>query len=158
MAITGLVHANINCSDYDRSLRFYEALGFKELWRVPETNTAEVAAAVGMPPYRVKGALIVNAEAGFVIDLLEWLEPHDRSPPYPHLYHYGIARIALSTDDLEGDMARLREMGAEFISEPAQMPPESGSDARFVCFKDPDGTVLELVDVGRSPVMERGGS
>ena len=30
MAITGLVHANINCSDYDRSLRFYEALGFRD--------------------------------------------------------------------------------------------------------------------------------
>jgi hypothetical protein len=26
------------------------------------------------------------------------------------------------------------------------MPPSSGSRARFVCFKDPDGTVLELVE------------
>ena len=35
---------------------------------------------------------------------------------------------------------------ARFISEPAQMPASSGSRARFVCFKDPDGTVLELVE------------
>jgi len=148
MAITGMVHFNINCSDYDRSLRFYNALGFREVWRVPETNTPEVAAAVGMPPYRVKGALLAleNVNPPVVIDLLEWIDPHDQSPPYPHLYHYGIARVALSTDDMDGDMRKLTEAGARFVSEPAQMPPSSGSRARFVCFMDPDGTVLELVE------------
>jgi catechol 2,3-dioxygenase-like lactoylglutathione lyase family enzyme len=148
MAITGMVHFNINCSDYDRSLRFYNALGFEEVWRVPERNTPEVAAAVGMPPYRVKGALIAlnTVTPPIVIDLLEWKEPRDESPPYPHLYHYGIARVALSTNDMDGDMAKLEAAGARFISEPAQMPASSGSRARFVCFTDPDGTVLELVE------------
>jgi catechol 2,3-dioxygenase-like lactoylglutathione lyase family enzyme len=153
MAVTGMVHFNVNCSDYDRSLKFYNALGFQEVWRVPETNTPEVAAAVGMPPYRVKGALLAleGVNPPVIIDLLQWLDPHDTSPPYPHLYHYGIARVALTTDDMDGDMQRLREVGAEFISEPAQMPPSSGSQARFVCFKDPDGTVLELVETGDLP-------
>jgi len=107
-----------------------------------------VAAAVGMPPYRVKGALLAleGANPPVVIDLLEWLDPHDHSPPYPHLYHYGIARVALTTDDMEGDIAKLKAAGARFLSEPAQMPPSSGSSARFVCFRDPDGTVLELVE------------
>ncbi|HXK23084.1 MAG TPA: VOC family protein [Myxococcota bacterium] len=148
MPITGLVHVNVNCSDYDRSLAFYERLGFREIWRVPETNTPEVAAAVGMPPYRVKGALIALAGASppFVIDLLEWKEPRDESAPYPHLYHLGIARIALATDDLDGDMARLAAAGVRFLSKPASMAPSSGSRARFVCFADPDGTVLELVE------------
>ena len=148
MAITGLVHVNVNCSDYDRSLAFYQCLGFREIWRVPETNTPEVAAAVGMPPYRVKGALIAleGASAPFVIDLLEWQEPRDESPPYRHLYHLGIARIALSTNDLDGDMERLARAGVEFLSKPASMPPSSGMRTRFVCFRDPDGTVLELVE------------
>lgn len=148
MAVTGLVHFNVNCSDYERSRSFYEALGFREIWQVPETNTPEVAAAVGMPPYRVRGALLAleGSSPPLVIDLLEWKEPRDESPPYPHLYHYGIARIALATDDMDGDMAKLRAAGADFISEPAQMPAATGSSARFVCFKDPDGTVLELVE------------
>jgi catechol 2,3-dioxygenase-like lactoylglutathione lyase family enzyme len=143
MAITGLVHFNVNCSDYDRSRRFYEALGFREIWQVPETNTPEVAAAVGMPPYRVRGALLAleGSSPALVVDLLEWKEPRDERPPYENLYHYGIARIALATDDMDGDMKKLEAAGAEFISEPAQMP-----GARFVCFKDPDGTVLELVE------------
>ena len=29
MHVSGLVHVNINCTDYDRSLAFYEMLGFK---------------------------------------------------------------------------------------------------------------------------------
>ena len=113
MAITGMVHVNVNCSDYQRSLAFYRVLGFEEVWRVPETHTPEVAAAVGMPPYRVRGGLLAlrGATPPMAIDLLQWLEA----------------------------------AGAEFLSKPAQMPPSSGSNARFVCFKDPDGTVLELV-------------
>jgi catechol 2,3-dioxygenase-like lactoylglutathione lyase family enzyme len=144
-----MLHVNVNCSDYERSRAFYRVLGFEEVWRVPETNTPEVAAAVGMPPYRVKGGLLAlrGATPPVVIDLLQWLEPHDATPPYPHLYHYGIARVALATSDLDGDMAKLEAAGAEFLSEPAQMPPGSGSNARFVCFKDPDGTVLELVQL-----------
>ena len=79
------------------------------------------------------------------------LDPHDESPPYPHLYHYGIARVALTTNDMDGDIARAKAAGAQFISEPAQMPASSGSRARFVCFKDPDGTVLELVENSAFP-------
>ena len=151
MAVSGIVHVNINCSDFDRSKIFYESLGFREFYKVPETNTPEIAAAVGMPPYRVKRALMMlvddaDGSRPFTIDLLQWLDPTDDEPPYPHLYHYGIARIALHTTDMDADIKKLREVGAEFISEPVQMPASTGSNARFVCFKDPDGSVLELVE------------
>jgi catechol 2,3-dioxygenase-like lactoylglutathione lyase family enzyme len=146
MTITGLVHVNVNCSDFDRSRAFYELLGFEHMMAVPPTNTAEVAAAVGMPPYRVKGALLVlrTGSTPFVLDLLEWQEPTDAAAPYPHLYHLGIGRIALSSDDLVGDMVRLQAAGVEFLSEPASVTLDDRTTT-FVCFKDPDGTILELV-------------
>ncbi len=147
MNISGLVHVNVNCSDFDRSLAFYERLGFQRMMDVPPTNTREVAAAVGMPPYRVKGALLILAgtETPFVIDLLEWREPTDATPPYPHLYHLGIARIALRSNDLDADVAELKAQGVELLSEPATVE-LGGQTTRFVCFRDPDGTVLELVE------------
>eukprot|EP01035_Chromulina_nebulosa_P055818 gene55818-76504_t len=79
-----MVHVNINVSDFDRSRTFYEALGFKLVWRVPPTNSVEVAAAVGMQPYRVKGGLMAleGAAHPVVIDLLEWETPKDTAPPY----------------------------------------------------------------------------
>src|SRR5258708_6128908 len=53
-----MMHVNVNCRDFERSRKFYELLGFKVLWHVPERNTPEVAAAVGTPPYPVRGALL----------------------------------------------------------------------------------------------------
>ena len=148
MNINGLVHVNINCSDFDRSLRFYELLGFQKVVDVPPKNTPEVAAAVGMPPNTVKGALLIlqNSKTPQKIDLLEWLEPTDNRPPYPNLYHLGIARIALSTNDLDSDIAFLKSEGVEFLSDPATVKIENQPETRFICFKDPDGTILELVE------------
>ena len=139
MNITGLVHVNINCSDFDRSLRFYELLGFQKVIDVPPKNTPEVAAAVGMPPYTVKGALLIlqNSKTPLMIDLLEWQEPTDNRPPYPNLYHLGIARIALSTNDLDADVAFLKSEGVEFLSDPATVKIENQPETRFICFKDP---------------------
>ena len=148
MSVTRLVHVNINCSDFDRSLRFYELLGFQKVIDVPPKNTPEVAAAVGMPPYTVKGALLIlqNSKTPLMIDLLEWQEPTDNRPPYPNLYHLGIARIALSTNNLDSDIAFLKSEGVEFLSDPATVKIENQPETRFICFKDPDGTILELVE------------
>jgi len=149
--VTGMVHININVSNFDRSRAFYEALGFRLVWMVPPTNTPEVAAAVGMPPYRVRGGImrLEGADPPVVIDLLEWQSPHDDSPPYPHLYHYGLGRLAFSTSDLDADLATLAAMGVELIGPPARVVVDGvPSGGRFVCFRDPDGTVLELVEPG----------
>ncbi|MCP3993158.1 MAG: VOC family protein [Actinomycetia bacterium] len=147
MHITGMVHVNVNCSDFDVSLAFYQRLGFKLVAMVPETNTPEVAAAVGMPPYRVRGAILKLPGESTLLDLLQWQEPHDPSPPYQHLYHIGLARIALRTTQLDADVAELARLGIKPISEPAAVPWEGQPTSRIVCFHDPDGTVLELVEL-----------
>ena len=149
MHVTGLVHVNINVSDFERSRAFYEALGFRLIWMVPATNSEEVAAAVGMPPYRVKGGLMTleGAEHPVVIDLLEWEHPRDDAPPYGHLYHHGLARIALATADMDADLETLAAMGVELVGPPARVVVDGvATGGRFVCFKDPDGTILELVE------------
>ena len=157
--ISGMVHVNINVSDFDRSRAFYEALGFRLIWMVPPTNSPEVASAVGMPPYRVKGGLMQldGAETPVVIDLLEWQAPHDPAPPYSHLYHLGIARLALATRDMDADLGTLAQMGVELVGPPARVVIDgAASGGRFVCFKDPDGTILELVEMeGASDVVAR---
>lgn len=148
MNVTGIMHVNVNCSDYERSREFYERLGFRVVWEVPEIGSPEVSAAVGMPPYRVRGALMaLENGAPMLIDLLEWKDPSDDAAPYPHLYHLGLARIAMVTSDMDADVKELREMGVEFISDPVALAGPGGTSSRFVCFKDPDGTVLELVEL-----------
>jgi len=147
--ITGLVHVNINCSNYERSKAFYEMLGFKEYWSVPETSTSEVANAVGMASYRVKGSLmsLSEAESRTVIDLLEWVTPRDNSKPYPNLYQPGLARIAFSTKDIDADYNFLKKNGVEVLSQPVEVRMSENSYSKFFCFKDPDGSFLELVQL-----------
>jgi catechol 2,3-dioxygenase-like lactoylglutathione lyase family enzyme len=147
MNIQGLVHVNINCSNFENSRAFYEKLGFELFLEVPRTNTPEVAAAVGFEEYELRGGLfrLGSDPASFVIDLLEWRSPSDSSAPYSQLNHLGIARIALYSSDLDSDLEELRANGVEIISEPATVLWDGRPSSRFVCFKDPDGTVLELV-------------
>ena len=147
MNIRGLVHVNINCSNFERSREFYEALGFELFLEAPETNTSEVQAAVDLPNYRLRGGLmrLRDAKVPLVLDLLEWRAPSDDEPPYARLNHLGIARVALYSSDLEADLEELRGRGVEIIGEPATVVWEGRPSSRFVCFKDPDGTVLELV-------------
>ena len=148
MNIVGMVHININCSNYQRSLTFYQQLGFEEVWKVPATNTAEVAAAVGMKPYRVNGAILrlQGAQPPVLIDLLEWQQPRDEAPPYAHLYHLGLARLALKTTDIEADYNYLKECGVDILSVPATVTMADGHGSHFFCFKDPDGSYIELVE------------
>ena len=79
MADKGVAPLTQVVSDFQRSKTFYEMLGFQAYWPVPETNTEEVANAVGIPKYKVEGALMAlqNAEQPMVIDLLEWKSPRD---------------------------------------------------------------------------------
>ena len=148
MNITGLLHININCRDFERSQRFYELLGFKVIMPVAPVGSGDVAAAVGMQSYVVRGALMKH-RSGTVIDLLEWQDPRDDSAPYADMNHPGIARIAFTSVDIDADIRTLEEAGVEFLSPRAgSVAGPKGALVRFICFKDPDGTVLELVDMG----------
>ena len=83
---------------------------------------------------------------GPTFSLLKWQEPYDDSAPYAQLNHLGLARIALMSTDLDADIASLKAEGVEFFSDPAT-PERPLPFLRFVCLKDPDGTVIELVEL-----------
>ena len=84
------------------------------------------------------------------LDLIEWVSPNDRRPPYEHLARVGINRIALWTVGLDDEYERLKADGVDFLSEPLFM----GGHTKFVCFRDPDGTIIELIEFHRSPSGE----
>jgi catechol 2,3-dioxygenase-like lactoylglutathione lyase family enzyme len=99
-----------------------------------------------------------NTQPPLMIDLLEWVSPSDPAPPYPHLYHRGLARIAFSTTDMDADLAALQALGAELVGPPARVEIDGvPTGGRFVCFRDPDGTVLELVESQGSGDLIRSG-
>ena len=144
-----MVHVNINRSDFELSKAFYEMLGFRVHWPVPKTNTHEVANALGMPNYEVHGALMAlqNAERSKVIDALERKSPKDDSPPYPNLYRPWLASVVVASSNIDKDYDFLVSKGVDVLSAPVNVHTSETNYARFFCFKDPDSTFLELVQV-----------
>jgi len=144
--ITGFKSININCSDYEQSKIFYEHLGFSSVEDIEDNSTVETAEAYNLPSYKLHGSLMELKNGGPAVNLLEWEDPSDNSTPYAKLNHLGLARIALRSNDLDADVVRLKSEGFEFYSEPV-LPDGPLAFLRVVCLEDPDGTVIELVEM-----------
>jgi len=124
-----LIHTCYRITDIDRSVAFYNALGFEEKGRVPIREEA-VNVFMGLPDDGDVPRLELTFNFGQA-------EPYDIGTGYGH--------IAITTGDLDGMLARLAEQGIE-----PERPPytirEGGSRLCFV--RDPDGYRVEVLERG----------
>jgi len=121
-------------------------LGFLGGLEIDVEASAGDAAGLGMPPYQLLASPMMHTD-GFVIDLIQWIDPYDPDAPYTLANHLGLSRISLKTTDLDADMTTLQAQGVTFFSEPATID-RPVVNSRIVCFKDPDGTLIELIELG----------
>ena len=129
MAITGVHHIALICSDYAVSRRFYvEVLG---LTVVRETYRAERRS--------YKCDLLVPGSAGVQVELFSFPEAPAR-PSYPEAR--GLRHLAFAVSDLDTEIARLSGIGVTV--EPVRVDELTGK--RFTFFSDPDGLPLELYE------------
>jgi catechol 2,3-dioxygenase-like lactoylglutathione lyase family enzyme len=149
MAIKSIFHLNINCTDHVKSKAFYEMLGFQSVFDIPEGSDSKMVKGLGLAEGSTAKASIMmldpSDQRSCRLDLIEWTDPPTEGTAYPSLMHTGVARVALYTTSLDEDLERLSAEGVEFLSEPVVM----GNTTRFVCFKDPDGVILELIEFPR---------
>lgn len=144
--IERIFHFNINCTNLERALAFYQLLGFQIILDFRDGMTSrEMAEAFGIEKADLKGVHLRLGDSANAtrIDLLEFTDPAPTGQPYPHLYHTGIARMCLKTTDIERDYKDLLAKGIKFLSEPKKLP---GTTVSIVCFRDPDGTFVELLE------------
>ena len=145
--VTDIHHLTINVSDFERSREFYRMLGFTGGTDLPETGSMEVARAMGLDqPYRVRAEMMEHAGDGSRIELVEWQQPRDLTPPHPYpINHYGIQRINYATTDLANDIAKLKAQGVTFLSPVAPCCEGDASTFGFVLLFDPDGNFFQLM-------------
>jgi glyoxylase I family protein len=146
LPISRIFHFNVNCTNLERTLPFYQMLGFKVILDFREgMESKEMAEAFGLATADLKGVhlRLGDGEEATRIDLLEFTSPAPSGTAYPHLAHTGIARICLKTEDIWKAYDSLKARGVAFISEPKRLP---GTEVTIVCFKDPDGVFLELLE------------
>jgi catechol 2,3-dioxygenase-like lactoylglutathione lyase family enzyme len=151
--VKGIYHININVTNFERSLEFYKMLGFRVVRDLGEGGNKYFERGLKIPHPIGRAALLMLGDEGRAtrIDLIEWKSPKTEGKPYPHLYHTGICRIALVTDNLQEVCDQVQAAGTEgveFFSEPQVITDRKGQTSSFVCFTDPDGTVIELIQFG----------
>ena len=122
-----LIHTCYRITEIDRSVAFYNALGFEEVGRVPIRDEAT--------------NVFMNQPEDGDSPRLELTFNHGQTEPYDIGTGYG--HIAITSDDLDGMLARLREQGIEPERPPYSIR-EGGSRLCFV--KDPDGYRVELIE------------
>lgn len=148
--IETIFHVNINCTNFERSLEFYKTLGFKVIRDLGEGAMKRINVGLRMPPEAVGRAVLMilgDNPRSTRIDLIQWKGPNTEGRAYPHLWHAGMCRIALRTRTLKKDYDDLKAKGIEFWTEPIMFMLKDGKEEGFVCCSDPDGTVIELIQV-----------
>jgi catechol 2,3-dioxygenase-like lactoylglutathione lyase family enzyme len=150
--IGGILHVNMNCSNFERSRSFYETVGFRLALEFPEGEYPEVGRGLNVGRHRVRGALFMIGEAHnpTFFDLLEWNGPRNEPGAGVSLTAVGSPRLALWTNAFDAEVDRLRKAGMKFLAEPVEVVGPTGTPSRFVCFPDPDGHILELVELAPS--------
>jgi lactoylglutathione lyase len=122
-----LIHTCYRILDIDRSVAFYEALGFEERRRVPIRDEAT--------------NVFMNLPEDGAEPRLELTCNHGRTEPYELGTGYG--HIAITTSDLDGTLARLKEQGIE----PERPPYSIREGGNRLCFvRDPDGYRIEILE------------
>lgn len=145
--ITSVAHVNVNVSDFERSRAFYRMLGFTASRPLPDTESIDVAQAMGFNrPFARRAELLIHEVDGSVIELVQWLQPFDPEPPYSlPINHLGLHRMNWATSDIAADVATLKAQGVKFLSDIAPCCTGETSTFGIVVFEDPDGVYNQLM-------------
>ena len=148
MAVLRVAHLGICVRDLERSLRLYrDALGFLPLSEV-QVSGDEAARLLRLP--RVEQRTVFLERDGLRRALFAFAEPAPRGSGEPRaMNELGLAALALRVDDLEATAARCTEAGARLLPETRTDHPGFGS--KLVFLADPDGTLIELIEIPGDP-------
>ena len=80
-----------------------------------------------------------------VLDLVQFIDPPPQGQPYATLNNIGICRIAFTVDDIDRTYADLQAKKVQCLAPLNKIKRPDGARIGVVCFKDPDGAILELI-------------
>jgi lactoylglutathione lyase len=124
-----LIHTCYRILEIDRSVAFYEALGFNEIRRAPIRDEA-VNVFMNLPEDGDEPRLELTYNIG-------------RTDPYEIGTGYG--HIAITTGDLDSTLSELGQQGIT----PEKPPYTIRAGGSRICFvRDPDGYRIELIERG----------
>lgn len=145
-AIQKQYHTVINATDLDRTVAFYQALGFAVLNDRRDVDWPDfIGPLFGLTAPKGRGVLM-NLPAdpdGPMLDIIEWVRPRVPPPPAeeipPRIIAFRVKNVHACAEDL-----KRRGVPTFTFIEPK---PESLGVIGCVCARDPDGTLIELIEL-----------
>jgi catechol 2,3-dioxygenase-like lactoylglutathione lyase family enzyme len=135
-------HVGICVSDLGRSLRFYcDGLGFSPAETHPIGN--EFADTLEVPRDVVLTSQFIRRE-GLAIELLHYESPGTHGRPSESRNQLGLTHLSFLVEDIDGAERRLVEAGGRVI----EATRTAGEGIRLLFLADPDGTRVELMQMG----------
>lgn len=144
--VMGVVHSGISVSNLDESIKFYHhILGLELLKKEPVRKSR--GDKLGVPGAEIQLAVIGIPGTNETFELIQYIKP-------PAMFAYGVpvntpgcVHIALKVDNIEEMVKRLKEKGIQFCSDSYEVIKDGPiAGMKWIYFKDPDGTNLELIE------------
>jgi lactoylglutathione lyase len=124
--VAAFLHTCYRIGEIERSVEFYEALGFEERRRMPIGDEA-INVFMGLPGEDARLELTYN----------HGVDSYELGTGYNH--------IAIAVDDLEETLAGLAQSGIE-PEKPPYRPGGRTTGSRICFVRDPDGYRVELIE------------
>jgi glyoxylase I family protein len=148
MAVLRVGHVGICVTSLARSVPFYrDLLGFRALTEV-DVRGADADKLLGLSGVDQKTVFLERD--GVRLALFEFRSP--AGPPAParrQMNEPGMAAIMLRVDNLEATLETMHKASVRVLDDTRTDYPEYGS--RLVFVVDPDGTMIELVEIPGDP-------
>lgn len=148
MSVNDVVGFKVSCSQLERSVAFYQVLGFEPAGDVITSNQPWLGVLYGVPGggVRMQAMTRVGNPKGLRLELLEW---SPRAEGKAQVNSPGAGLMLLKSSDLAADCAALTQAGGELVSEPATLE-NPGGRTLLANLRDPDGFALQLVQFIRA--------
>ena len=142
-----VAHIGFTVSDLDRSVAFYRDVLNLEYQGEMTMNGPETAALFCREHCSARVAYLRAEDPSTPpVELIQFTDQPAHTLR-PSLFATSISELCFSTDDIDREYHRLRELGVEFLSEPQTFDSTAYGfgRSRAVYFRNPDGNILELI-------------
>ena len=140
-----IYHVNSNCTDLDRSVRFYEALGLEPTTRTVPSRT-QPGEAFGLAEV-AWDAWMLQGDPGFdglSLDLLVWTTPPPTGEAPSTPWAPGLHHLVLTVPDLDLVLRAVPASGGIVACGPVPEAAPSGEVVPTAMLRDPDGVLVQL--------------
>ena len=154
--ITAFQHVGMGVRDAGRTYDFYRGLlGFRIKLSDQTSYLEEMAPIIGAV-VELRALMAMNVGGGAAIELIEHTSTRPLEPAEPVQWgDIGYLELGLKAFNLDRLYLDLKSKGVDFLTPVRSMELSSGGRERYAYLRDPDGLLLQLVEVegGKRPAV-----